>query len=125
MSKRFFLKTIYTVLVVAGLGLLPGMAAASEAGMPPDVAGYDINGDGRITMPEIMQHIQPSVQKGFDVLDRNKDGVLSKDDFNDVSQGMQQMQDWLEELLRPFMPSEDLPSDNREPEDSDHKTQVF
>jgi len=127
MSKRFFLKTIYPVLTAACLGLFPGMPAANagEAGMPPDVAGYDINGDGRITMAEIMQRIQPSVQKGFDVLDRNKDGVLSKDDFNDVSEGMQKMRDWLDNLLRPFMPSDEPRSDRESSDETEQKTQVF
>jgi Ca2+-binding EF-hand superfamily protein len=60
------------------------------------------------------------VQKGFDALDRNKDGVLSQEDFSDVSEGMQKLQDWLDDLLRPFLPSEEPPS-----EEPKGRTQVF
>ena len=127
MSKRPVLKIAYHILMVACMGLLPGMAAAEadDTGIPPDIAGYDSNGDGRITMPEIMQRIQPSVQKGFDLLDRNKDGAISKDDFSDVSEGMQKMRDWLDQLLSPFMPSDEPPSDRKSYEKTEHKTQVF
>jgi len=69
--------------------------------------GFDANGDGIITFEEIMEHIEPSVRKGFDVLDRNGDGVLSDNDFDDVRGGMQELRNWLNELLKPFLSQEE------------------
>jgi len=56
-------------------------------------------------MTAIMRHIRPRIQSGFDALDRNKDGVLSGRDFDDVREGMKELQDWLDELLRQFFPA--------------------
>jgi len=75
---------------------------------------YDSNHDGKITMNEIMRHIRPRIQSGFDALDRNKDGVLSSRDFDDVREGMKKLQDWLDELLRQFLPSGEKDKDKEE-----------
>jgi len=75
---------------------------------------YDSNHDGKITMDEIMRHIRPKIQSGFDTLDRNKDGVLSSKDFDDVREGMKKLQDWLDELLRQFLPSGEKNKDKEE-----------
>jgi len=75
---------------------------------------YDSNHDGKITMNEIMRHIRPKIQSGFDALDRNKDGVLSSKDFDDVREGMKKLQDWLDELLRQFLPGGEKEKDKEE-----------
>jgi len=36
-------------------------------------------------------------------MDRNKDGVLSEKDFDDVRQGMEKLERWFEDLLKPFL----------------------
>jgi len=54
-----------------------------------------------------MRHVEPSIRKGFDALDRNHDGALSGEDFNDFHRGMQKLEDWLNELLKPFIPSKE------------------
>lgn len=115
-------KTVCNILmfIILALTAVTTSAIARDIATPFQSEGFDINGDGRITMPEIMQHIRPTVQKGFDALDRNRDGAISQDDFSDVSEGMKQMENWLNDLLRPFMPSE-KPSY----EETVGKTQVF
>jgi len=64
---------------------------------------FDANQDGQITFEEVMKHLEPSVRKSFDILDRNHDGVLSGKDFDDVHEGMQQLEEWLKELIRPLL----------------------
>ncbi|MDX8406994.1 MAG: EF-hand domain-containing protein [Mariprofundaceae bacterium] len=78
-------------------------ALADEA----EFSGFDANHDGKITMSEVMRHIRPAIRSGFDAMDRNHDGVLSRDDFNDVSEGMHKFQQWLDDLLKPFVSSTD------------------
>ncbi|MFQ5582635.1 MAG: hypothetical protein ACE5F3_08440 [Mariprofundaceae bacterium] len=68
---------------------------------------FDGNGDGRITFEEVMRHIEPSVRKSFDSLDRNGDGVLSRSDFDDVRDSIKKFEDWLDEFLDIFIPSEE------------------
>lgn len=65
-------------------------------------------------MNEIMRHIRPKIQSGFDALDRNKDGVLSGKDFDDVREGMHKLQDWLDELLRDLLPFGEKDKDEEE-----------
>ncbi len=85
-------------------------ASAAEA----EFSGFDANGDGKVTMSEVMGHIRPAIQKAFDAMDRNHDGVLSSDDFQDVSEGMQKFQQWLDGLLEPFSSSGDRDGTSQE-----------
>jgi len=100
-----------TLAAIVLTGLLYA-APASAADHP--FKDYDSNHDGKITMNEIMRHIRPKIQSGFDALDRNKDGVLSSKDFDDVREGMKKLQDWLDELLRQFLPTEEKEKDKEE-----------
>jgi len=88
------------VLVAAGLLCSSPVYAA-------DKNGFDANGDGRITFAEVMKHVEASTRKTFDTLDRNKDGVLSDEDFDGVKEQMKKMEDWLEELIKPFLLEEE------------------
>ena len=94
------MKRLAHTSIVVMLALLvcaaPGMADAS------DQHSFDANGDGKITFEEVMKHVEHSARQVFDSLDRNSDGVLSSDDFDDMRKGMQQLQDWLDHLLKPF-----------------------
>ena len=88
-----------TALILAGL-LCSSPAYAS------DKDDYDVNGDGRITFEEVMKRVESSTRKTFDALDRNKDGALSDEDFDGVRDQMKEMEDWLEELIKPFLQEE-------------------
>ena len=69
--------------------------------------GYDDDNDGRLTFEEVMRHVEPSVRKSFNALDRNHDGVISNEDFDDVHEGMRRMEEWLYRLIKPFLPEEE------------------
>jgi len=56
-----------------------------------------------------MKKLEKSARTAFDAMDHNKDGVLSKKDFDDVRDGMQKLQDWLHDLLKSFI-KDDAPS---------------
>ena len=79
--------------------------------IPPAVAGeagaFDANGDGQVTFEEVMQRLEKSARATFDSMDRNKDGVISDKDFDDVREGMERLEKWFEELLKPFLPEEE------------------
>jgi len=85
---------------VLATGLLFASTAMAAGNKSDD---FDANHDGQITFAEVMQKVEKSARKTFDAMDHNKDGVLSKKDFDDVRQGMQKLQDWLQDLLKPFM----------------------
>lgn len=85
------------VLLAGLLWALPAVAADN----PWD--GFDSNGDGRVTYDEVMKQLEPPIRKGFDAMDRNHDGALSAEDFDDVHDGVRQLHRWLEEMLRPFL----------------------
>jgi len=95
-----------TAMLAPAVALALLTAAPAQAG-EAEFSGFDANNDGKITMSEVMRHIRPAIQSGFDAMDRNHDGVLSKDDFNDVSDGMHKFQEWLDDLLKPFVSSTD------------------
>jgi len=87
-----------TGLVLAAL-LWTGIAGAEEQ----EHKGFDTNGDGLVTFQEVMKYLEPSVRKTFDAMDRNKDGVLSDKDFDDLREGMKELERWLDKLLiEPF-----------------------
>ncbi len=98
-------QTQKTGLMLAGIVLVGFLYIAPASAADHPFKDYDSNHDGKITMNEIMQHIRPRIQSAFDALDRNKDGVLSSKDFGNVREGMKKLQDWLDELLRQFLPS--------------------
>lgn len=96
MASGKYLKV--AALVYAGF-LWAGNAVAEEP------KGFDTNGDGLVTFQEVMKYIEPSVRKSFDAMDRNKDGVLSDEDFDDLRDGLKKLEEWLDELLiEPFEP---------------------
>ena len=99
MASSGFLRC--AALLLAGL-LWAGSAQAEEE---EQKKGFDINGDGLVTFQEVMKYLEPSVKKTFDAMDRNKDGVLSDKDFDDLREGMKQLEQWLDKLLiKPFEP---------------------
>ena len=79
--------------------------SARDAGNQEDQ--FDANGDGQVTFPEVMKKVEKSARKTFDAMDHNKDGVLSDKDFDDVREGMQKLEDWLHDLLKPFIKDDD------------------
>jgi Ca2+-binding EF-hand superfamily protein len=91
--KKF---SIMAVLVVTGL-------LCSSPAYAADKDDFDANGDGRVTFEEVMKRVESSTRKTFDALDRNKDGALSDEDFDGVRDQMKEMEDWLEELIKPFL----------------------
>jgi len=101
-------------LTLAGVALAGFLYTAPAFAADHPFKEYDNNHDGKITMDEIMRHIRPKIQSGFDALDRNNDGVLSSRDFDDVREGMKKLQDWLDELLRQFLPSGEKDKDKEE-----------
>ena len=86
----------------AGLAVVAGLLWASPV-YAADKNDFDANGDGRITFEEVMKRVEATTRKTFDRLDINKDGALSDEDFDGVRDQMKEMEDWLEELLKPFL----------------------
>jgi len=97
--KRFPKKSGLAVLIATSL-------LCSSPAYAADKEDFDANGDGRITFEEVMKHLESTTRKSFDALDRNKDGALSDEDFDDVREKMKKMQEWLEELIKPFLPED-------------------
>lgn len=87
-------------LAIAGLLWVSPVYAA-------DKDDFDTNGDGRITFEEVMEHVEATTRKTFDALDRNKDGALSDEDFDDMREKMKKMEEWLEDLIKPFLLEEE------------------
>jgi len=93
---------LLSILLIVGL-MLTSAAIAGEIKSDD----FDANGDGQITFPEVMQKLEKSARTTFDAMDHNKDGVLSDKDFDDVREGMQKLEDWLHDLLKPFIRDDD------------------
>jgi len=100
MSYTHFISHDIRPLFVAALLSLSCMITPAQGA---EMDEFDSNSDGKITFEEVMKHLEPSVRKSFDALDRNRDGVLSDKDFDDVREGMQQMEEWLQDLIRPLL----------------------
>ena len=84
--------------------LIVGLFVASSAWAGGSAShDFDANGDGQVSFEEVMQKLEKSARTTFDSMDRNHDGVLSNKDFDDVRQGMQKLEDWLDNLLKPFL----------------------
>lgn len=64
---------------------------------------FDNNKDGEVTFEEVMKHLELGIRKSFDALDRNHDGVLSAKDFDDLHQGIDKLEKWLKELVKPLI----------------------
>jgi len=102
--KPYALKTRLTAILLAlFLAATPAMASDSKSD------DFDANGDGQVTFEEVMKRLESSARTAFDSMDHNKDGVLSDKDFDDVRKGMEQLQQWLDDLLKPFLPEEEEP----------------
>jgi len=86
--------------IVLASGLLFASTAMAADNKSND---FDANSDGQITFEEVMKKVEKSARKTFDAMDHNKDGVLSDKDFDDVREGMQKMEDWLHDLIKPFI----------------------
>ncbi len=110
MTKNCCSQTI--VLSFIGMALAGFLWVSPACADEDQLEGYDANGDGSITFGEVMRHLEPSVRMSFDAMDRNKDGVLSDKDFDDVRQGMKKWEEWLDNLLKPFL----IPEDQKEDE---------
>ncbi|ATX80909.1 EF hand [Mariprofundus ferrinatatus] len=95
------LATFYTAPLLALL-LVSTPALADE-----NSSAFDANGDGQITFEEVMQRLETSARATFDAMDRNKDGVISDKDFDDVREGMEKLERWFEDLLKPFLPEQE------------------
>jgi len=98
MSSSNRSKILPAVVLAAGL-----LFASTAMGAEHQSNGFDANHDGQITFEEVMKKLEKSARTAFDAMDHNKDGVLSKKDFDDVRDGMQKLQDWLQDLLKPFI----------------------
>jgi len=89
---------LLSMLLIVGLFVASSAWAGSSS--PHD---FDANADGQVTFEEVMKKLQKSARTTFDSMDRNHDGVLSNKDFDDVREGMQKLEDWLDHLLKSFM----------------------
>jgi Ca2+-binding EF-hand superfamily protein len=74
-------KTLIAFSIVAALGAGAAFAAPQDATTPPPPRHktLDVNGDGKIDKTEAAA--SPELAKQFDTLDKNKDGVLSRDEL--------------------------------------------
>jgi len=55
----------------------------------------------------VMQRLEKAARPAFDSMDRNRDGVISDKDFDDVREGVEKLERWFEELLKPFLVEEE------------------
>jgi len=94
---RALKEMMMALLLALMVSAAPAVAAESNAG------AFDSNGDGQITFAEVMERLEASARPTFDSMDRNKDGVISDKDFDDVREGMEKLERWFEELLKPFL----------------------
>lgn len=94
---------LLSILLIVGLFCASSVWAAG----PATSQDFDANGDGQVTFEEVMKKVERSARKAFDGMDRNRDGVLSNKDFNDLREGMQKLEEWLDNLLKPFMQEEE------------------
>ncbi|PJA34110.1 MAG: hypothetical protein CO187_00650 [Zetaproteobacteria bacterium CG_4_9_14_3_um_filter_53_7] len=100
--KKYPLRaTLSALLLAALLAAAPAMADDSKSD------AFDANGDGQVTFEEVMKRLETSARAAFDSMDHNKDGVLSDKDFDDVRKGMEKLQQWLDDLLKPFLPEQE------------------
>jgi len=89
---------LLSMLLLVGLFIASSAWAGTSSG-----DGFDANGDGQVSFEEVMKKLEKSARSTFDSMDRNHDGVLSNKDFDDMREGMQKLEDWLDHLLKPFM----------------------
>jgi len=107
---------------ICGVIILMCVWQHSAHAYEPDIHDYDRNGDGHVTFEELMdsagrgsgkmlQKLEPLARKAFNAADRNKDGVLSSEDFDDFREGMQRLRRWLDRLMDSLHRHDDIPSD--------------
>lgn len=89
--------TVAALLIALLLSATPALAGEKSVG------SFDANGDGQITFAEVMQRLESAARPAFDSMDRNRDGVISDKDFDDVREGVEKLERWFEELLKPFL----------------------
>jgi len=98
--------------IVCGLLLLamPQAVHATDLfeGKSPDtmISEFDGNDDGRLTFDELMQSLERSARKWFRLMDRNKDGVVSREDGAALGEQIEGSFDWLWEVLRDLFKDE-------------------
>ena len=104
------------VLIVL-LFALPRAAGAADIfeGKSPQgmISEYDANGDGRLTFDELMQSLEKSARKWFRLMDRNRDGVISREDGAALEKQMENSLDWLWDMLRDLFEDEKKPGEVR------------
>jgi len=97
-------------ILIVLLFALPQAAGAADIfeGKSPDavISEFDGNGDGRLTFDELMQSLEKSARKWFRLMDRNKDGVISREDGAALEKQMEDSFDWLWDMLRDLFKDE-------------------
>jgi len=89
---------LLSMLLLVVLFIASSAWSATSSGV-----GFVANADGQVSFEEVMKKLEKSARSTFDSMDRNHDGVLSNKDFDDMREGMQKLEDWLDHLLKPFM----------------------
>lgn len=73
------------VVILIGLLAMPAMAAGKAEGKLAKLKAADTNGDGKVTYEEAKAAFPKMDQARFNKLDRNGDGVLTREDFAEAA----------------------------------------
>jgi hypothetical protein len=87
MAGLHTIRLLLSLAIAAVLWALPSPSAAQD-NVPPETVFQraDANGDGKLTKEEAAR--VPSIGARFEQLDKNKDGVLSMDEFLSAMRGV-------------------------------------